>query len=28
MQNRKVYVDWVCCPVCENKTRLQIRKDT
>lgn len=28
MQNRKVYVDWVCCPVCEHNTRLQIRKDT
>lgn len=20
--------EWICCPVCENKTRLQIRADT
>lgn len=20
--------EWVCCPICKNKTRLKIRKDT
>ena len=24
----KIISEWVCCPVCGNKTRLQIRADT
>ncbi|MDD3338604.1 MAG: cysteine-rich KTR domain-containing protein [Lachnospiraceae bacterium] len=28
MQNRKVFIDWVRCPVCGNKTRDRIREDT
>lgn len=28
MQNRKVYVDWVRCPICGNKTRDRLREDT
>ena len=28
MKNKKVKRQWLLCPVCRNKTRLQIRKDT
>ena len=28
MQNRKILIDWICCPICGNKTRNQIREDT
>lgn len=28
MQNRKIYIDWVRCPVCGSKTRDRLREDT
>lgn len=28
MKNKKVKRQWLLCPVCRNKTRLQIRSDT
>lgn len=28
MVEHSVFVKWILCPICGNKTRLQIRKDT
>ena len=27
MQNRKILINWICCPICGNKTRSRMRED-
>ena len=28
MQNRKILINWIGCPICGNKTRSRMREDT